>query len=484
MARPQIVLFIACSILLASQALGQERTRTLQRAFDVYAEFEQFAGAALVMDGGQTLFRDGVGVLDLELGVDAEADHRFAIGSISKSFTAALAVKLALGGAFDLDASVASLWTGFGDPSGGAITVRHLLTHRSGLQHWGGIDGFLLDEGHRQHEPRELANRYAAAGLRFDPGTDEGYSSPGFLIAGIVMEEVTGRPFHDLLRDELFGPLGLESTVVDDGSILGGLAPDYRYDFVHARYIHAETRHPSTRFATGDLVSTVDDLARWANAMRGEFPEVLDEATLAVLHAPGAEGQAYGWNRDSSDEARPDRIFWHGGLVAGYRTHLLFDLDSQRTIVLLGNRRDISSTRISDGISAILGGESENPVRRDLMKEALEVSAKEGAEASVARVRTILRDEVDQFYEDPVAWLLAAVELRSDEAYDRALPLYRLWVEENPEHSYVSIARRHAFDCAIEASNRAAAEELVAELADDLDEEEAREYRARIDGLN
>jgi len=471
---------VALGLVLTSEAHADGIPEHLDRAFSRLTELEQWSGTVLVADPTGIRLREGYGSAHRELDVAMRPDHRFVIGSVSKAFTAAVLLELDRRGVLDVDAAVTSIWPGFEDPSGGAITVRHLLTHRSGLEHWGGIDGFLLTEAQVPHDREALVNRYAAVGLRFDPGTDEGYSSPGFMAAAIVAEHATGRPFGELRRELLLDPLGMASTVTVSDELLPGRVADYRYDFVHARYVNAEVRHPSTLFATGDLLSTVDDLLRWSEAVRGEHPDVLGAEVRAVMLDPDAGARAYGWQKATFDDAAPGEVVWHGGLVAGYRSQIVIDRHAGRTIILLGNLRDIDAMRIVNATVAILDGETTDPVRRDLMKEVLRISATEEPSRVVARIEAILDGEREAYYDDPLAWLLAAVELRSDGVHARALPIYELWIDRYPDHGLAGVAMRHAIDCAIVLGDRDRARGWIdrfRKVSDDAEEIGALEAR-------
>ena len=458
-------------------AMAEDRAalnHRLDAAMTEYAMLDQFAGVALIADRGGVLLHAGYGLANRELGVAVEPGHRFVIGSMSKSFTAALAVLMAEDGLIDLDAPVRDYWTGFEDPSDGAITVRHLLTHRSGLHHWGVVDGFVETEALRAWSPRELVNRFAAEGLRFTPGEAVDYSSPGYMLVAIVLEEAGRAPFHALLADRIFRPLGLSGVIADSTRIIPDRVADYRFNFLDAVYENAEERHPSTQFGTGDLVVTARDLHIWGLAMSGARPDVLTPAILEVLTDPAAGRQAFGWHVAAASDGAEDAVLWHGGLVAGYRSQITINRSTGHIVVLLGNLRNIDASRITEGLFALLTGEIESPVRRDLMREILTVSAAEGGPASAAHAARVLDEDPEAYYPDPAGWLLAAVELRSDGACGRALPVYRLWLDRHPDHGLSAAATTHAVDCAL----RIGATDMASALIDRL----PADYPAR-DGL-
>ena len=454
-----VILFLW--VCLPLSVLAQTTSEHIDDMFNQYERYEQFSGAVLLENNGDIILRGGYGVADRELNVPASAENRFVIGSMSKAFNAALAVSLSQQGVFDLDDPVVSLWPEFNDPSGGHITMRQVLTHHSGLPHWGAIEDFLLTDAAYEWDPAELVNRYAETGLQFEPGSDQSYSSLGFMAAAVAMEQVTGTLYHDLLRTHLFEPLGMADTVADSVSIIENRAADYRYNFLEARYENGEFRHPSTQFGTGDILTTVDDLQIWASAIRGDYPDVLTPEILSVILGPDDGERAYGWNRTEDDNGGYTRVYSHGGLVAGFRSQIVIDVDRRQTLIMLGNLRDIDANRITRAVFAALNDDVRVAVPRDLMREILEVSATQNNDAVVNFIRTVLRDHADEYYPNPIGWVMAAVELRSDGACNRAIDIYDLWLELNPGHPVAGTVLQHETDCALNLSQLDRAERLI-----------------------
>lgn len=459
-----------CAASAASAQGSRTQTEALRQAFQQYAELEQFSGSVLIAQGDDILLAGGFGLASSELNVPATRDNRYVIGSMSKVFTAVTAMLLVEEGLLDLDQPVVEIWQGFEDPSETGITLRQLLSHTSGLNHWNAVDDFLMSRSRLEWDAREIVNLYAAEGLRFEPGEDMRYSSLGFMLVAILIEEVTGQDYHSVLRERVLDPLGMSATGPSTSEITPGLAADYRYDFVHANYENGEYRDPTTQLGTGDLVTSVDDLLIWSQAMQGQRPDVFSQAFLDRIQDAAAGARAFGWNKRTLDEAHPDRVIWHGGLVAGYRSQIEIDLETGDTIILLGNMRNIDANRIVAGVRAILAGEDLSPVRRDLTTEALSISVNEGGAALETRMREIWASEFDGYYAEPVDLLIAAVELRSDDVCDRALPIYLVWLELNAGHQYAGLAQQHGLDCSIRLGDQAQAHALYDRFTQGLED--------------
>ncbi len=447
---------IFCLALLLSFLFGQplcaqevitEGTRAskIRELLDSYSKLEQFSGAILVAERGKVIYRGGHGSANRELNVLATPENRFIIGSATKAFTSVLVMQAVEAGKLDLDKPVQDYWPEFKDPSGGKITIRHLLAHRSGLKHWNGIEGFLTGRSRLEYEAEELANKFASTGLEFSPGEQFGYSSPGYYVLGIVLTKIWNKEFAELLNENIFKPLKMDSSVLHDyTTICPGRAAAYRYNFVRARYDNAEFRDPSTMFSTGGILTTVDDLLKWDQALIGE--QLYSANSRNIIFDPSNSRQAFGWHHGLPSRVGQN-IVWHGGLVTGYRSQITRCLDSHRTVILLGNLRDIDTHEITSGILDILDGEDPVPPRSSLMKAVLEVVAEKSAAMAVERFDAIRKSNASIFNTAPTELLRAAMELKSDKEIANAAVLYEHWLKTYPSSPYREMAERDLAEC-------------------------------------
>jgi CubicO group peptidase (beta-lactamase class C family) len=178
-----------------------ERLRELTEKFDV-------PGASVAILDDDTTTTTAVGLLNRETGVEATTDSLWQIGSITKTYTASLVQRFSERGELDLDTPIRSYLAEFkvaDQEASETVTLRHLLTHTSG------IDGDHFQDTGRGDDVLE---KYVAscAGLtqQFPVGATMSYCNAGFGITGRVLEKVTGKVWDQVLRDELLAPLGLE----------------------------------------------------------------------------------------------------------------------------------------------------------------------------------------------------------------------------------------------------------------------------------
>ncbi|MEZ5236744.1 MAG: serine hydrolase [Acidimicrobiales bacterium] len=229
--------FAAADALPAAHGPLAPDAGRLQAALDRWvADDAEITGVRVAIDlDGRT-----VSAAAADPGVAAPAvDEPFAILSITKLFTASLIVQLAAEGRLDLDAPL--------DPPAGVtaparpITARMLLQHASGLENYPDVPGYRPD---RYYSAAEAVSLATAVPLRSEPGTQVWYSNANYLWLGLLAEELTGLPYEELVRRRLTGPLGLDGTVVDTNPNVGWAG-----------------------FASGAVVSTPQDLVRFASAL-------------------------------------------------------------------------------------------------------------------------------------------------------------------------------------------------------------------------
>ncbi|HEV7615062.1 MAG TPA: serine hydrolase domain-containing protein [Solirubrobacterales bacterium] len=295
-------------------------------------------GAVLVVDDPQA---DPIvvssGVADIESKRPIEADDRFRIGSLTKSYVAAVVLQLDEEGALSLDDSVEKWLPGL-LPNGEEIDVRELLGHRTGLFEYEEdprvLQPYLKGDYGYVWQPRQLiaiANDHKPTA---EPGTKVVYSNTNYTVAGLLVEAATGKSLRSELEQRLFAPLGLDATsFVEDAQME---APHSRgYLGGGKQLLDVTAISPSHYWAAGNIVSTAGEVARFNEALfDGELlsEDSMDELTTFAAEAPGLErglGIARGETECGSWEG-------HDGSVPGYDAFARHT-DSDRQIVLLMN---------------------------------------------------------------------------------------------------------------------------------------------------
>ena len=288
----------------------------------------------LVLRDGEALVRRGYGRSDLEEGIEAGPGTNYRLASVSKQFTAAAILLLAQDGKLAIDDPVRK-WLPSLPREAGAVTLRHLLTHTSGLQDYEDLmaepyDGQILDAG-------VLALLENERRLHFPPGSVYRYSNSGYALLALVVERASGLAFPDFLRTRIFLPLGMHHSLAH---VAGGADVPHRargYSEVAGEWQRTDQSSTSAVLGDGGIYSSVDDLARWDAALDDD--RLLSDASRALAFGPQVEvaGAArpthygFGW-RITGDTV------WHSGESIGFRNVIVRWPEQRLTVILLSNR--------------------------------------------------------------------------------------------------------------------------------------------------
>ena len=304
---------------------------------------ESLHGAVMVTKSGSTVTARADGFANVEANIPCTIDTRFQLCSVSKQFTAVAVLLLVESGRLDLHQPV-DAWLEGAPPQWGRVTLHHVLSHTAGIPHW--LEGPGLDP----EQPMSISNQLdaiLAAPLRDAPGAQWHYSSPGYLLAGTIVEKASGQPYRDFISERILSPLQLAETTV-------GAAPG-----VAARGYNAGA--PVTPFdldamaGSGDIRSTVGDLTRFTIALHGGELITTDSLrAMCTAHASindddGAEPRlittGYGYGMFTGFVAEHPATY-HTGDNPGYRSLVCWIRDLAASIVILINDEAVNVTTV------------------------------------------------------------------------------------------------------------------------------------------
>ena len=310
-----------------------------------------------ILRGDSVLLARGFGFSNVELHVAASDSTVYQSGSLGKQFTAAGVVMLAQQGRLRLDDRI-TRWLPEGAGVWDSITVRHLLTHTSGITEY--TDSTL--DYRKDYTEAQLVRFAATRPLDFPPGTRWSYSNTGYMLLGVLVHRVTGRFYGNVLHDLLFAPVGMRRTrIISEADIVPNRAAGYQ--LVKGRLQNQEWVAPSLNTtADGSLYFTVDDLLQWARSLdQGKVPgaAVLDLAWSPVrLNDGGLYPYGFGW--DLTDQRRHARI-GHTGSWQGFKTALYRYPDFNLTVIVLANLAQAQPGAMAEAIAGILEPELRPP---------------------------------------------------------------------------------------------------------------------------
>jgi CubicO group peptidase (beta-lactamase class C family) len=310
------------------------------------------SASVAVVTHGRVAYANAYGAAKLDPRAPATPEMRYAIGSISKQFTATAILLLQQEGKLSLEDHVSKFVPGL--TRGNEVTIRQLLSHTSGYQDFWPQD-YVMPMMLLPTTPQAIVDRWAKQPLDFAPGSRWQYSNTNYTIAGMVIEKASGMPFFQFIRTRISQPLGLASASDFDANPRNGDATGYlRYGLGPLRI--APDAGPGWTYAMGELSMTPRDLAKWDISLINHSllkPESYRALTSAVALNNGAS-TGYGLGVDVSMQG--DRFMVeHSGEVSGFTAeNIVFPDDSVAIVVLTNQDAAPAAGAIAGQISQIL----------------------------------------------------------------------------------------------------------------------------------
>jgi CubicO group peptidase (beta-lactamase class C family) len=293
----------------------------------------------------------GYGLANVEHQVATKPETVFQSGSVGKQFTSMAVLMLVESGKLSLDDPISRHFAG-SPAKWKPITVRHLLTHTSGIKDW--ENGKYLDL-RRDYTEDELVQIAMRLPLDFPAGTQWSYSNTGYVLLGILVHKVSGQFYGDLLQERVFRPLAMTSTrIISEADIVPNRAAGYVLD--KGALKNQEWVSPSLNTtADGSLYFTVLDMAKWDAALYGSSlvkPETLKQAFTPVALANGSSHDyGFGWD---IDEQRGHRLLEHGGSWQGFRSAIARYVDDSLGVFVLTNLAEAEPEAMAHAIAGIV----------------------------------------------------------------------------------------------------------------------------------
>lgn len=352
---------IICHAALLAFALGSvacdrpapspDPTRpVLDSLFAHFARPGMPGASVLVMRHDSVIVRQSFGLADVEGAVAATPTTNYRLASLSKQFTATAIVLLARDGKLRIDAPAREFLPELPAYASG-VTVRHLLTHTSGLWDY---EDFVPDSQVRQVSDADVLTLIAtrAESLYFAPGSAWRYSNTGYALLALVVERVTGQRFADALRARIFVPREMRDTYAHEEGRTVVPRRAWGYTVRGDTVIRTDQSNTSAVLGDGGIYSSIDDLARWYTSL-SRAPLVGDslwrEAVSPFVLSGGTPTEyGFGW---FVERYKGHARLRHHGETRGFTNAVSRFPDAGLTIVILTNRTGSAPWEIADALS-------------------------------------------------------------------------------------------------------------------------------------
>lgn len=328
-------LFAACAMVLGAFVARADRADEFVR--EQMAQHGISGLALRVISKGAEVKRSSYGIANVELNVPVSTNTVFEIGSLTKQFTAACILLLQQDGKLSVDDPISkhlpnapAAWSN--------ITVRHLLTHSSGIASYTGHGGFELT---RRLTQAQFIEAVAALPRDFAPGEQAKYCNTGYNLLGYIIENVSGRSYWSFIAERIFVPLGMNSATNRDPIII----VPHRADGYIRKDGRLRNRDSDLTdvFSAGAIVANIDDLVRWNASLDTE--KILNASSKAQMWTPSKlnDGKetpyGFGW-RIGTHEGH--RNIGHSGSTSGFSASLQRFPDDQLTVIVLCNSDELN----------------------------------------------------------------------------------------------------------------------------------------------
>ena len=349
----QLAKILGCTVLsvllLATAAAPAQTVETLDPALRdridrIAAQVLEQTGvpsaSVAVVQAGKLVYTHAYGSARLATpttpAVPATPQMRYSIGSISKQFTAATILMLQEEGKLSLDDPIGKYVPGL--TRGGEVTIRQILSHTSGYQDYWPED-YVMTPMLAPESAQQILDTWAKKHLDFEPGTQWQYSNTNFVIAGRIVETVTGHPLMDFLATRIFRPLGMNSVWNSDEAKLtqADATAYYRHALGPLRVAPKEGR--GWMFAAGELAMTAHDLALWDESLIAQsiLKPLSYKQMFTEVKLKDGKGTHYGLGVEVVDR-NGHRSIEHSGEVSGFVSDNQVLVDDGVAVAVLTNQ--------------------------------------------------------------------------------------------------------------------------------------------------
>lgn len=390
---------------------------------------DQFSGAILIARDGVPLIDTAYGMASLELSVPNTPQTVFQIASVAKQFTAMAIMQLQERGKLNVGDSICKYLSDC--PAAWApITLRHLLTHTSGIRNYSSLPEWDEALGLKRYRYAEFVDLFRNLPLESAPGEKFKYSNSGYYLLGLIIERVSGEAYGRFLETNIFAPLGMSHSIYDDNrAIIRGAATGYYSrgtQFITAPYLD-----PTVKLGDSGIALTTGDLLRWDQALYTE--KLVSRRSLDEIFTPYRNGYGYGWE---IGEKLGRKTIGHGGSDTGFSSYILRVPNDRLTIIVLSNSNRTSAGRTAITLAAIALGEPyklPKPQLRDVLWDTI---AARGVAAGIEQYRMLHRSRTADYVFDEEPLLYLGYDLIDARRLADAEAILKLNIEMYPRAAY------------------------------------------------
>lgn len=426
-----LLIVLALQSSAVAQKAAQAKAAKIDEVMTLANKYRLFNGSVLVAENGKVIYKKGLGLANMEWNIPNTPETRFRLGSITKQFTATLILQLVEQGKIKLDGKISDYLPSYRKDIGEKVTIHQLLNHTSGIPSYTSMPGFFKDVSRDPYSVDDFVKKYASNDLAFEPGNKFSYNNSGYFLLGAIIEKVTGKSYEQVLKEQIFDPVGMKNTGYDHyDAIIERRATGYQK--TADGYVNAPYLDMSIPYAAGSLYSTVEDLYLWDQALYTD--RVLSAPSKELMYKPNLDNYAYGWTitKTSFDEKIP--VITHGGGINGFNTTIVRFPVQKHLIVMLDNTAQGGNVdRIARELAKILYDQPHTLPKMSVTEALFKTIGEKGIEAGIAQYRDLKAKQANvyDFTEEELNRL--GYQLLIGKKVNEAIEIFKLNVEAYPE---------------------------------------------------
>ncbi|UUC46641.1 serine hydrolase domain-containing protein [Flavobacterium cerinum] len=331
-------------LFLSFSIVAQEKTRfnKIDSLLTYLYDNNKFMGAVSLQENGNTVFEKNYGFADVENNIPADADTKYRIGSITKTFTASIIFQLIEEKKLTLETKLSKFYSEI--PNAGSITIGMMLNHKSGIANY--TDNTFQTYKTKPQTKRDMLKRIAALQPTFEPDTRAEYSNSNYLLLGYIIESITGKNYGDNVATRITNKIGLKNTYYPKKGA-PGKNEAFSYSFSNNKWNRTDSWDLSVANAAGALVSTASDLTTFINALF--TGKIIKPASLAQMTTV-EKGYGKGLLQFPFSDKR---FLGHNGIIEDFRSMVAYHPSDKIAVSLIVNGNNYNENEILMGILSI-----------------------------------------------------------------------------------------------------------------------------------
>ncbi|MBO9676485.1 MAG: beta-lactamase family protein [Sphingobacteriaceae bacterium] len=347
-----LVAILICCLLMPAVVKAQKLNNQIDSLIMALMPDKQGPGGAfMVAQKGKIIYQKAFGKANLELGDNLTVESIFQLGSMTKQFTAVAVLLLEQQGKLKVSDPISKYIPDY--PGSDKITIHHLLTHTSGIKDFTKMKA-LAEIAQKEMTPKMMVDFFKDEPVDFAPGERFEYNNSGYVLLGYLVEQVSGEAYAGFIQQHIFDRIGMDhSYYASDRQVIHNRA--YGYQKKQNEYVNKTAISFSVPFASGALMSTLDDLLKWQKAISQNKLLNASETTKAFSRYKLNNGEifnyGYGWH---IKEIGGLPVRTHGGSIFGFKSMGVYVPGEDIYVVGLTNCDCNSPTLLTENIAKLV----------------------------------------------------------------------------------------------------------------------------------